>query len=114
MVMQNMSMTESTTKNVEKRRVEITPRYNAWIEGSKLFIQVVIPGVKKEDISLKALEDRFVLTASRDQSVEYHLDLELNFKIEPTKVKSQYHEGLLKVEFERYNALEHAFTVPIN
>lgn len=109
-----MSVAETKTQNVEKRRVEVTPRYNAWIEGSKLFIQVVLPGVKKDNIALKALEDRFVLKATRDDTIEYELDLELNFKIEPTKVKSQYHEGLLKVEFERYNALDHAFTVPIN
>jgi len=109
-----MAVVETKTQTSETRRMNVTPRYSAWIENKKLYIQVVLPGVKKEDISLKALEDRFILAAPRDGSVEYTLDLGLNFKIEPTKVQSQYHEGLLKVEFERYNALDHAFTVPIN
>jgi HSP20 family molecular chaperone IbpA len=109
-----MALVDSKTHNSETRRFNVTPRYGAWVENNKFVIQVVLPGVKKENISIKALEDHIMLAAPRDDSVQYTLDLDFNFKIEPTKVQSHYHEGLLKLEFERYNALDHAFIVPIN
>lgn len=109
-----MALVDAKTSTSEIRRFNVIPHYSAWFENNKFVIQIVLPGVNKEKISLKALEDRFILAAPRDDSVQYTLDLDLNFKIEPTKVQSHYHEGLLKVEFERYNALDHAFIVPIN
>jgi len=91
-------------------KYKVTPRYGAWLREDKFVLEIALPGVAKEAIKIKAMEDYFTLRAERENIV-YTLDLDLNFKIEPTKVTSNYTEGLLRVEFERYNPLEKAFTV---
>lgn len=117
-----MSMVESPSKDVKTRdkddegdrpRYRVTPRYSAMLGDGKFVIQVALPGVSKDKIQMKALEDYFTLRAERDNIV-YSLDLDLNFKIEPSQVTSKYSEGLLRVEFERYDPLKHAYTVPIS
>lgn len=96
----------------KKPRYRVTPDYTAWMDEDKFVIQVALPGVAKENIHMKALEDYFTLRAERD-AILYSLDLDMNFKVEPTKVSTKYAEGLLRVEFERYKPLEHAYDVPI-
>lgn len=88
-------------------KYQVTPRYGAWLEEDRFVVEVALPGVPKESISMKALQDYFSLRASRE-NIEYVLDLDLNFKIEPGKVTSDYLEGLLRVEFQRYDPLAHA------
>ena len=62
---------------------------------------------------MKALRDYFTLEATRDD-VKYELELNLGVEVVPGKTKTTYDEGLLKVEFERYNPLDDAYEVPIN
>jgi len=94
----------------EVPKYKVTPNYGAWLDEDKFVLEVALPGVAKEKVQMKALEDYFSLRADRDNII-YTLDLDLNFKIEPGKVTTKYAEGLLHVEFERYNPLQHAFTV---
>ncbi|MHA1734094.1 MAG: Hsp20/alpha crystallin family protein [Promethearchaeota archaeon] len=115
-----MAMVESPSKDVQEKKEEktkslyrVTPRYSAWLGEGKFIVQVALPGVAKENVHIRALEDYFQLRAERD-NIEYTLDLDLNFRIEPDKVTTNYVEGLLRVEFERYKPLEHAYDVPIN
>lgn len=105
--------TESVTESKEKKyRYRVTPRYNAWIEEDKVIIQVALPGVLKKDIELKAMKDYFLLKAFRDD-VLYHLSLDLSVDIEPKNTKTDYTEGLLRVELKRHDPLDDAFDVPI-
>jgi len=90
----------------------ITPRYQAWSEDDNIELRVVLPGVDKKDVEMKATTDRFMLRAKRDD-VLYRLDLDLNDEIDTKKIKAEYHEGLLKVTFVRHNPLDDAFVVPI-
>jgi HSP20 family molecular chaperone IbpA len=94
-------------------RYHVSPRYNAWTEGDKVILHVALPGVHKEKVKMKALRDYFTLEAARDD-VKYELELNLGVDIVPGKTKTTYDEGLLKVEFERYNPLDDAYEVPIN
>nr|MDO8115713.1 hypothetical protein [Candidatus Sigynarchaeota archaeon] len=96
-------------KAKESPKYKIMPRYGAWLQDDKFVVEVALPGVAKDAINIKALEDYFTLRAERDNIV-YTLDLDLRFRIEPSKVTSKYTEGLLRVEFDRYNPLEHAYT----
>ncbi|HME51378.1 MAG TPA: Hsp20 family protein [Candidatus Lokiarchaeia archaeon] len=91
----------------------VTPNYSAWMAGNEFVIQVAIPGVARENIKMKALRDLFYLRAERD-NIEYALDLDLNFEIDPNQVTAKYEEGLLRVAFERLNPLDEAYNVPIN
>ena len=93
-------------------RYRITPRYGVWTEKDHLLIQVALPGVKKDDIDMKALKDYFTLRAKRGE-VMYSLDLDFGIKVEPKEVETEYNEGLLKVKFKRYNPLDHAYEVKI-
>jgi HSP20 family protein len=105
---------EKITETKEKvYRYHVVPRYNWWFEEGKLILQIALPGVHKENIKMKALRDYFTLRATRDD-VEYLLDLDLGIDIIPEKTKTSYVEGLLTIEFERYNPLDEAYEVPIN
>lgn len=113
-----MAVEEKTVENVTETkekvyRYHVVPRYNWWFEERKLILHVALPGVHKEDIKMKALRDYFTLRAPRDD-IEYSLDLDLGIDIVPEKTKTSYVEGLLKIEFERYNPLDDAYEVPIN
>jgi len=111
-----MAIVQSPEKSKDVQEVrdqpkyKVTPRYGAWLHDDKFVLEIALPGVAKEAIKMKAMEDYFTLRAERENIV-YTLDLDLNFRIEPTKVTNEYTEGLLRVEFERFNPLEKAFTV---
>lgn len=101
------------TDETNRPKNRITPKYGVYTEDDKVILQVSIPGVKKENIKMKALKDYFTLRAERGEDTVYMLDLDFGVKIEPEKTTSTYEEGLLRLEFKRYNPLEHAYAVPI-
>ena len=102
--------TEMENKNSYRYRV--VPKYGTYLEEDKVILQVALPGVQKNDIEMKALKDFFTLKAQRGETL-YTLDLDFGVKIEPDNTKTHYEEGLLRVEFKRYNPLEYAYEVPI-
>jgi len=103
---------KSVEKPTTQPKYKIIPKYGVYTEEQKIKLQVALPGVKKDAISMKALEDYFILRAPRDD-IEYALDLDFGYNIEPEKTVSNYYEGLLTVEFKLYNPLEHAYEVKI-
>ena len=103
---------KNATKEEKKYRYSITPRYQAWSEDDNIELRVVLPGVDKKDIEMKALSDTFMLRARRDD-ILYRLDLDLNVDIDTKKIKAEYHEGLLKVTMVRHDPLDDAYNVPI-
>ncbi|MHA1679616.1 MAG: Hsp20/alpha crystallin family protein [Promethearchaeota archaeon] len=109
-----MAIVQSGDKNIEenidKPKYKVTPRYSAFLDKDKFILEIALPGISKENINIKALQDFFTLRAERD-NITYTLDLDLSFKIEPEKVETKYNEGLLRVEFERFDPLAHAHTV---
>jgi len=109
-IVQSPEKPKDLQESKEQPKYKVTPRYGAWLHDNKFVLEIALPGVAKDAIKMKAMEDYFTLRAERDNIV-YTLDLDLSFRIEPTKVTNDYTEGLLKVEFERYNPLEKAYTV---
>lgn len=109
-IVQSPEKTKDIQESKEQPKYKVTPRYGAWLHDDKFILEIALPGVAKDAIKMKAMEDYFTLRAERGNIV-YTLDLDLNFRIEPTKVNNTYVEGLLKVEFERFKPLEKAFTV---
>jgi len=61
-------------------------------EHATLNIAITIPGVKKEDITLKMHEDSFYLSASRDE-IEYVSALAFCCPVKPDKAKAKYENG---------------------
>jgi len=108
--------TQTSTQNVVQTsptpHYRVSPRYGVYLEGEKVILQIALPGVKREAIKMKALKDYFTLSAQRGDVV-FSLDLDLGIDIEPEKSKAEYTEGLLRIEFDRYNPLDHAYEVKI-
>jgi HSP20 family molecular chaperone IbpA len=108
------SIMEQIKAEKPKLKYQVQPKYGAWMEDEeRLVIEVVLPGIKKENIQIKSLKDYFTLRATRDD-IQYNLDLELNMEIVPEKTTAKYEEGLLHIELYRFNPLETAFIVPVN
>lgn len=105
-------MSDSQNENAVKRLTKVRPRFTAWTEDDKVIVRVVLPGVDKKDIEMKALQDRFLLRAKRDE-IMYDLDLGLDIDIEPNQSTANYSEGLLRAELKRHNPLDEAYEVPI-
>jgi len=114
-----MAMVQSPPQDMSKQqklgempKYRVTPNYSAWIGDNSFVLQVALPGVARESIKMKALQDFFMLQAERDNIV-YALELDLNFEVDPKKVKATYSEGLLRAEFELLDPLASAYKVPI-
>ncbi|MBD3188091.1 hypothetical protein GF325_14740, partial [Candidatus Bathyarchaeota archaeon] len=72
-------------------KYQVTPRYGGWLIDDKFILEVALPGVSKDNIQIKALQDYFTLRATRE-NIQYVLDLNLNFRIEPEKVTTKFVE----------------------
>jgi HSP20 family molecular chaperone IbpA len=88
------------------------PEYSAWVNADQIKLEVELPGVRKETISLKTERNSLVLRARRND-IQYELDLDFIEDIEPEKTKAKYEEGLLTIELKRYNPMEHAVDIKI-
>ena len=65
-------------------------------EGENYAVEVELPGVNKEDISLTIDEDVIHVVADRDD-FQYHGHLHFPYKVKPKKAKAEFSSGLLKV-----------------
>ena len=82
-----------------KTKVTVTP---SWCdcpheEGNNVCLQVELPGVKKEDVTLSVREDAFSLKAERDD-VEYTGSWAFCCLVEEDKVQAKFDNGLLTVQ----------------
>jgi len=111
-----MAIAETKTQPIEQKSAEpryyVVPTYHGWFEEKKFIVEVELPGISKESIKIKALPDYFTLLAQRDQ-IGYKLNLDLYFNIEPSQIKANYHEGLLRLEFPLVDPIEKALEVKI-
>jgi len=77
-------------------------------------IEVSLPGVKKEDIVLKALPNWFHITAKRqDINAEYTANYNFGVETVPEKTTAEYFNGLLKIHATIMDPLEKAKEVKI-
>ena len=66
-------------------------------DGKRMHIEIELPGVKMEDISLMMKADSFCLRATRGD-LEYHGDYDIYCPIDPDKAEAKYMNGLLRIE----------------
>lgn len=107
---------EEELDEVKEKEEKTAPRYRVYPDirkfvdygEQKVEIEIALPGVKKEDISIKALPTWFHLSATRDDGIEYTANTGFGTEIEPEKTTADYNNGLLEIHAYIRNPLDKA------
>ncbi|MFN3621321.1 MAG: archaeal heat shock protein Hsp20 [Nitrososphaerales archaeon] len=67
-------------------------------QRGELRVVVELPGVEKSDIQIQALEESVSLSAERGER-RYKAEIPLRAKVDPTKAKANFQNGVLEILF---------------
>ena len=81
-------------------------------ERMTLHLEISVPGVKKEDVKIKMLDDSFNLSAPRED-FDYTATMAFCCPVRAKDAKAEYRDGLLKIEVPFKDPLEGAVDVAI-
>jgi HSP20 family molecular chaperone IbpA len=95
----------------EKNKVTPCACFSHDEKGGRLHIEVQLPGVNKQDISLEMRKDSFCVSADREQTA-YSGCFLLSHIVEPEKAEARYENGLLHV-FAPIKDWEHRVSLTI-
>ena len=97
-----------------EEKIKTSPEVCAYVDANhtRLFIDVALPGVKKDNIDLKLHEDSFSLSAPRE-NIEYVTALAFCCPVKPEAARAKYENGLLKIEIPFKDHMEDAVRVKI-
>ncbi|MFZ5572580.1 MAG: Hsp20/alpha crystallin family protein [Thermodesulfobacteriota bacterium] len=82
-------------------------------DGSKLHLEVALPGVKKENIQLRLKEDSFFLSAPRDD-LEYVATGAFCCPMNINSVDAKYDNGLLQIEVPFKDVMDGAREIAVH
>ncbi len=109
MIEKKKDKSEVAEKKEQKIRYRAYPDISTYVDYEKRTVEVEIslPGVAKDQISLKALPTWFYINAPRDE-IEYTANYSWGIEIVPEKTKAKYFNGLLRITAYIKDPLESA------
>ncbi len=66
-------------------------------DGRRLRIDIELPDVNQENISLDMKNDGFCILASGNKDIDYQGCYDLGHEVEPEKTESKYEDGLFRI-----------------
>ena len=81
----------------EKSKIILTPRVYVDRDGDKYYLEIELPGVKKEDVNLELSETTFCIEGLRED-VDYYSCYTFGQPVNSEMVEAKFSNGLLTVE----------------
>ncbi len=105
---------QNQDENSEKIYYRVYPEISRRINRAEktIELEISLPGVKKDKISLKALPTWFHLAAHRGH-MEYSANKSWGFEIVPEKTTAKYDNGLLNIRASIRDPLDNAKEVTL-
>jgi HSP20 family protein len=102
----------------EGRQLFVRPSYRSARVEDEWEVSVVMPGVKRKDVSVSLEDDELILFGRRSDSVpdgwrplreqhqkaDFRLRLQLNFEADPERISAKLEDGVLTVRLPEHEA----------
>jgi len=80
---------------------EREPLVDVNMTDKEVKVVVEMPGIKKEDIKIKAYDSQVEVTTSKDDQRKYHKNIELPEVADIETARSAYNNGILEITFDK-------------
>jgi len=86
---------------VSQISAEREPLVDVNMTDKEVKVVVEMPGIRKEDIKIKAYDSQVEVTTSKDAQRKYHKSIELPELAEVETARSAYNNGILEITFDK-------------
>jgi HSP20 family protein len=86
---------------VSQISAEREPLVDVNMTDKEVKVVVEMPGIRKEDIKIKAYDSQVEVTTSNDAQRKYHKNIELPELAEVETARSAYNNGILEITFDK-------------
>ncbi|MDN5867373.1 MAG: Hsp20/alpha crystallin family protein [Candidatus Nitrosocosmicus sp.] len=87
--------------NLSQLSAEREPLVDVNMTDKEVKVVVEMPGIRKEDIKIKAYDSQVEVTTSKDAQRKYHKNIELPEQAEIETARSAYNNGILEITFDK-------------